>query len=327
MMPIRIELELTEACNLNCKFCYNTQSPSYLDTNKAKSIIRSLSDQGVLEIVLTGGEPMIHPDFDIISKYAANCFHTTMLQTNGTQINPETIKDLEAAEFSAINISIHGDLETHEILTDKKGCFQKTIDGINIVLPSKLKLWVNTVLTSVNLECLNSHINYLYKIGVRNFTFTRFNPTGIGKNSDIKLSPSDLVKAINIIDRFHKKHPDSSVLAANAIPSCLLPEHLKGYSEGCSYGLSRFYVNTNGELMFCGMSRICLGDIISQSVLEAKKDSEIFEQHCLGQTIPADCLACEEFTKCRGGCRAAAYSTTGKISGQDPYMKGNPIYE
>jgi len=327
MTPIRIELELTEACNLNCKFCYNTQSPSYLNIKKAKSIIRSLSDQGVLEIVLTGGEPMIHPDFDIISKYAAKHFHSTMLQTNGTQINSKSLRELEVAGFNGINISIHGDSDTHENLTGKKGSYQKAINAINLVLSSKLTLWVNTVLTSVNLDCLNFHINSLYEIGVRHFTFTRFNPTGIGKSFDIKLSPSDLVKAISIIDRFHKDHPDSSVLAANAIPRCLLPDNLKGYSEGCSYGLSRFYVNTNGELMFCGMSRICLGDITVQSVLEAKKHSEIFKQHCLGQTIPDDCLICEEFTKCRGGCRAAAYASSGSISGKDPYMKGNLIYE
>ena len=87
MNPTRIELELTELCNLKCSFCYNSQKPIVSD--KYKEIIKRLSEENVLEVVLTGGEPMMHPQFIEILDATTGLFSKVMIQTNGTYIDKE----------------------------------------------------------------------------------------------------------------------------------------------------------------------------------------------------------------------------------------------
>ena len=52
MAPTKVELELTEQCNLSCVFCYNSQKP--IISGISERIIQRLIDEGVFEIVLTG---------------------------------------------------------------------------------------------------------------------------------------------------------------------------------------------------------------------------------------------------------------------------------
>ena len=72
MNPTRTDLELTEQCNLSCSFCYNSQKP--IISGLASKIIKRLAEANVMEIILTGGEPMIHPQFKDILNACCNSF-------------------------------------------------------------------------------------------------------------------------------------------------------------------------------------------------------------------------------------------------------------
>lgn len=62
MSPLLMQMELTEACNLKCKFCYNSQKPRY--NERIFEMLDSLAKQGVMQVNLTGGEPLAHPRLD-----------------------------------------------------------------------------------------------------------------------------------------------------------------------------------------------------------------------------------------------------------------------
>lgn len=320
MSPIRFEMELTEACNLECRFCYNSQNPIFANTQDVLNIFKSLARQGVLEVVLTGGEPLLHPDFEIIAREAGKQFTNVLLQTNGTRLDEKMLALLEDAGFIGLNISLHGDCEAHEYLTRRTGSFQLAMSAINFALASSLSTWVNMTLTNHNWLQVENHLVSLERLGVRNFTFTRFTPTGSGKNAYMSLSAVEIAQLIHVFDKFRKNHPHCSVLIANAVPRCILPAGLAHYSEPCSYGVDRFYVNVHGDLMTCGMSRIVLGNVITQTIHDIKKDSDVYKRLCVCDSLPSSCQQCNEILLCRGGCRAAALATTGSLDGIDPLV-------
>lgn len=324
MAPVRIELELTEACNLRCLFCYNTLKPTFAKTSDVLKVLDGLAEQGVLEIILTGGEPLLHGDFRIIAAHAGKLFANTLLQTNGTLLDQQLVKFLKDSGFMGLNISLHGDVNVHDLLTGSIGSYTKAINAIDLALNSTLMIWVNMVLTKQNRESLVDHLLALRQRGVRNFTFTRFTPTGSGRDAKLAMRRHELVEVIDRLNKFQHDNRDCTVLVANSIPRCALPHELREYSEPCSYGINRFYVNTLGELMLCGMSRVVIGSLLNQTIEEIKQSSRDFERLCLNSSLPAECQSCKDVLLCRGGCRAAALATTKTIEGRDP-LASHPL--
>ena len=320
MNPTRVEVELTEQCNLKCKFCYNSQNP--LISDKIFNIIERLHAFGVMEIILTGGEPVSHPLFmDILDK-SCEYFDKVMVQTNGTLIDGETAKLLKSKGVYGVNISLHGGKELHEKLTLVDGSFEQAYKALELLTSYGVNTASNFVLTTENISDFPSTIRRLHDIGVNGMTLTRFTPTGIGAdNAYLSISTDQIIEVLEQADSFLENCSNKNfyVLLANSVPYCALPKHLKHYSEYCHFGASRFYVDINGNVLMCGMSRLRIGNILSETFAEMKRESEIYCNHICGLDVPDYCKKCANFKMCRGGCRAAALACSDKIDGPDPY--------
>ncbi|MBS3975572.1 MAG: radical SAM protein [Syntrophomonadaceae bacterium] len=318
MNPMRVELELTEQCNLFCRFCYNSQNP--LVTHRAFEIIDKLAQSDVLEIVLTGGEPLLHPQINAIIEKCCNLFSKTMVQTNGTLITNDTVKIFKKCGIYGANISLHGPSHIHDELTCVGGSYDLAFSALKLLLGNGVRIASNFVLTSKNSSFVGDFIEFLYANGLREITLTRFTPTGIGKdNAYLALSHQQLISALSTVKHKIDQYPDLKVIMANAVPYCALPDDLKPFCEYCHFGTSRFYIDINGNVLMCGMSRINIGNILDSPFAEIKRNSNIFKQHVLGSDVPDECINCGHFRECRGGCRAAAYAYSNDICGADPY--------
>ena len=108
---------------------------------------------------------------------------------------------------------------------------------------------------------------------------------------------------------------------AEATPFCSLPEHLRSIANCCSYGYDRFYVDVTGEVLVCGLSRIKLGgNVLNNTLSEIKRSSDVYRMFFENQHVPDTCTACDIFSLCHGGCRAAALSTGSWEKAKDPNM-------
>lgn len=320
MSPTRVELELTEQCNLFCQFCYNSQKPIVSAT--VYQVLDKLYDEGVLEIILTGGEPMLHPEFSAILNKCSKLFSKVMVQTNGTYITEEIAEFLEKANVFGVNISLHGAKEVHEQLTCVSESYEMAMSGIRRVLNKNINVASNFVLTALNVSYLSDFIDELYGMGLKEMTLTRFTPTGVGaSNANLAITHQQLIDALFWAKRKMDYYKDFRIILANSIPYCALPSDLKFFCEYCHFGSSRFYIDVNGNVLMCGMSRIKIGNILKKTFKEIKLDSDVYKKHVRGTDVPEKCMQCSHFNVCRGGCRAAAYACSGEICGSDPYAK------
>lgn len=318
--PTRVEFELTERCNLACRFCYNSQAP--VDSDNLFEIIDQLVLGDVPEIVLTGGEPVLHPRFMELTSYCAHKFNKVMLQTNGTLITDAVAKHLHENGVHEVNISIHGEKKCHDCLTQVDGSYASALQAISLLVNLPIRISSNFVVTKENIEELQANINTLYEHGVRHLTLTRFTPAGVGSaNKDLVVSLEELVAAITIADDQVRRLDGLTVLLANAMPRCALPDTLKSYCGHCHFGASRFYIDINGNVLMCGMSRVKIGNILEESFYIMKQRSEDYKKHILGTDVPKVCQDCSDFKQCRGGCRAAALAYSSSLCGSDPYNK------
>ena len=144
-----LELQITDRCNLQCRHCYIGEG-SHQDLS-LKQIQRALVEfeeiQG-LRLLLSGGEPLLHPDFWEINEILRNHAFRSVLLSNGTLITQEVAKKLRIHE---VQISLDGMKEGHESLRGK-GTFEKTLIVIDYLQEANIRVSVATMIHRKNLS-------------------------------------------------------------------------------------------------------------------------------------------------------------------------------
>jgi radical SAM protein with 4Fe4S-binding SPASM domain len=124
-------LNLTTACNLHCAYCFvpgTGTSARHMDLRLARKILDQAAPMGVLHLVLSGGEPTLHPDLAaIVAHAAAKKQFQIKLITNGARTDPEFYAPLVPA-VSDIQVSVDGiDAATHDALRGS-GSFARIVE-------------------------------------------------------------------------------------------------------------------------------------------------------------------------------------------------------
>ena len=155
-MPYTATIELTYGCNLNCVHCYNPTHkalPEELKTPELYSLIDQFIELGSMNVLFTGGEPLVRRDALDVMRYAKQKGLQILLFTNATLLTPEIIGELEAIQPAQVSTSVYGITEqTYEAVTRVPGSFQKFMCGLNLLLAANFD-----VLYKMPVMTLNAH--------------------------------------------------------------------------------------------------------------------------------------------------------------------------
>lgn len=146
-LKIRLYLEICSACNLKCKYCFEKDYiPQFMDTDKLfnfANIIKPLVD----DIVITGGEPTLHPDFFKIVEHFPE--HTSIvITTNGSFLNINKIKEL-LAHHSNVKLQFSLDAIDHNFVdfVRGEGIYFKILDALYDLKEFSSQLSISSTLT------------------------------------------------------------------------------------------------------------------------------------------------------------------------------------
>ncbi len=145
---------LIRRCNLTCKHCYTTSAdvdfPGELTTQEIYTVMDDLKQFGVPVLILSGGEPLLHPDIFAISQRAKDMGFYVALSSNGTLIGAENIRAIHAIGYQYIGVSLDGIHDTHDRFRRKRGAFQEALKGIRLCREHGIKAGVRFTLTQDN---------------------------------------------------------------------------------------------------------------------------------------------------------------------------------
>ncbi len=283
-----LELQITKKCNLRCRHCYIGEEGRGTDLSLQVivDILEEFEDMQGLRLLVTGGEPLLHPEFrelnEIISQYALR----RVLFTNGTLLDNEILKDLN---FHEIQLSIDGIEDSHDIVRGK-GTYRKVISLVEKVIECGFDLSVSTMVHSFNLKDFDEMERLFIKMGVKEWSVDIPCLSGnLKENKELVVSPQEG-------GRFLRYGFGGGIHSSREDYACGL--HLA--SVNADGGISRctFYQDSPHGHVKEGLRK----------VWERIKPMKLSELRC----------KCKYIDECRGGCRYRA-SLSGDSFSPDPY--------
>lgn len=313
-----LEVEITTRCNLNCKHCYN-RTNKYVDlpTEKFVELYNFANKNKVRVFVISGGEAILHHDFDDILSFIKNNKHNfkIILQTNGLLINDDIIKKLQI--FDLIHISY--DL----IDTLRKG------SGKNLKLAKKLKRKGINCYLFVTINKTNRHlIDKMVEEANNNKIPIGFNlcvPTH--RRLDFRFIMSK-IETIETEKKLYNLFLKNKILRYTSPLIALFDRHKRGIYQGikggCTAGIAACVVSAEGELYPCPFFRLSAGNIFKNSLVDIWLNSKLLNHFRDRRKFKEPCKLCEFLSYC-GGCRSRAYKDSGNLLGPDPMCYKNII--
>lgn len=136
--PLGYFLYITARCNLKCEYCWQREMPERSSEN-TKTNRNELTGEEWIKVIksvpkfsfigLTGGEPLLHPDFKKIIQYIGGRFSYTV-NTNGILLDDDLIKNLIKYKATNLSISIDGFSDIHDVSRKMTGLFDHIVEKI-----------------------------------------------------------------------------------------------------------------------------------------------------------------------------------------------------
>lgn len=312
-----VTFETTRKCNLKCRHCYSASGPpreSELTVEEIKGLIDHLSEMGVLAIVFSGGEPLMHPHLFELMEYARKKPLTVSIFTNGTLITEEVIQKLKELEVQRVNVSIDGpDSETHDEFRGVAGAFEKTIRGVNALVKAGITVDASICINKFNHKKIKQILQLMRDLRVNDFKIWPIRFSGRAAEKDLFVTPEEFRTVMEAVREFEFEE-----LGKTGKEEYKYSKRL----ENCGIGSNRLVIKSNGVVTPCLSLEedVSLGNIREQSVADIWNNSELLNRLRVMSVYETEiCRDCELAAVCKGGCIAEIYRETGTFSCYDKY--------
>ncbi len=328
-VPINGILELTPLCNMNCEMCFVRLSP---EERKQKGHLRSaeewifLAEQmkqaGTLFVLLTGGEPLLYPEFKKVYLALRKMGMIITINTNGTLIDDSWADFFAQEPPRRINITLYGkDADTYERLCQHREGFSKTLQGIQKLQERGIALKINGSITKENV----SEIDELYSLAEQKNLVWKFDTymypaereRSQAFSEDSRLTPIQAAEARVAIMRKQKSQEQFLAFVETFVKKGSLPfgEEVENCSR-CRAGKSSFVVNWQGMMMPCIMLSEMKEPVFEIDFSEAWKRTV---ENISMIRLNSKCTACPKREVCQT-CAACAFLESGAYNGIPEYM-------
>ena len=303
--PMNAQWEITFKCNHLCDFCYNSPTgQKELPTDDVLAGIDKIADFGVLFLTLTGGEPMVRPDFWKICEKAKTREFALRIYTNGFLIDAERARRLKEINPFEVEISIHGARpETHDKLTGIPGSLNKILSALEHLGREKIKTNLKCPITRWNQDELRD----VRAIGDRYDMAVVFDPV-ITPRDDGDRSPLHLQATKEFLVRYF-----SAEFADLRYGRPILKRDDETIGANCGTGRTGFTIDPYGNIYPCVQWRRKIANIREvQSLAEIWYASDVLHQvRQIAMEIPKTTLRQSESGSFCNFCPGVAELQTG----------------
>jgi SynChlorMet cassette radical SAM/SPASM protein ScmE len=341
--PETVDIDITERCNLRCKYCYFfTSAAEVKDLPKEEwlTFFEELNRNAVTGITMAGGEPFIREDLrDILDGVVRNRMRFSIL-SNGTLVDDAMAAYLASTRrCDYVQVSIDGSIPiTHESFRGK-GTFYRAVQGIRTLQRHNVPVAVRVTIHRKNVHDLENIAKLLLEdIGLASFSTNSAGYLGLcQKNTEqVQLTTQDRHLAMTTLLKLIGKYGNRISATAGPLAEAQQWREMeraraqgleglpgRGHLVGCGCPFSKISVRADGVIVPCNMlSHIELGRINRDDLGEIWRNHPALWKIRNRRQIPlsrfAFCQGCAYMNFCTGNCPALAYSLLGEVDHPSP---------
>lgn len=326
--PINGSLELLPLCNMSCDMCYvrlshaETEMKGGLHTaNEWISLGQEMLKAGVLFLLLTGGEPLLFPDFKKLYSELKQMGMVLTINTNGTLLDEEWADFFGENKPRRINITLYGaDDRAYETLCHYPGGFEKTLRAIRLLKERDVDVKINGSVTKENYKDMQK----IYALGEM---------LGVPVHMDTYMLPGIHERGLPFDEQSRLLPEEAATAGMEALKAEMDPQAFPIYVEQkiaqlengdekypsgitCMAGNCSFAVNWQGEMRPC----VTLEEP-SVPVFDTGFEAawEIMSKESKAFRVNEKCIKCRLRPICKT-CVASAWLETGSYDGVPEYL-------
>jgi pyrroloquinoline quinone biosynthesis protein E len=327
--PFGLLAELTYGCPLHCPYCSNPlELAAYaeeLTTAEWQRVLAEGRDLGVLQLHLSGGEPLLRRDLDCIVRTASDLGLYTNLITSGLGLTPRRAEQLRDAGLDHIQISVQAD---EPGLSDRIAglpSFDRKIAAARLVKKLGWPLTLNVVLNRGNIDRIGGLLDLAATLEADRVELANTQYYGWALRNRDGLLPS----------RAQLERAEAVVRAARARLRermeiiYVLPDYYSRYPKPCmgGWGRRQLTVVPNGDVLPCPTAHtlpLPRASVREHSLAWIWERSALFQRFRGTDWMPEPCRSCDRRGLDFGGCRCQAFQLTGDAARTDPVCHLSP---
>ena len=324
--PVNGSIELLPLCNMNCDMCYVRMSREEMarlgrlrTLEEWTALGRQMADAGVLFLLLTGGEPLMYPDFKELYLALKAMGMILTINTNGTLIDEEWADFFGRHKPRRVNITLYGGERAYEELCHYPGGFEKAVNAVRLLRERGVDVKIGGSVTRSNLPDLEQILAVGRELDVPvrmdSYMMPAVRERGRPFNEQSRLLPEQAAGArITALRQemgpeLWKKYVTESLRRVRA-------RETSSRKVTCMGGNCSFTVNWQGELRSCVVLTEPSVPVFERGFAAAWAEVSARTAEIL---LNEKCAVCRLRTLCRT-CAASALLETGSYDGLPEYM-------
>jgi pyrroloquinoline quinone biosynthesis protein E len=330
--PFGLLAELTYACPLHCAYCSNPlnldEYRDELTTAEWQRVVAEARDLGVLQLHLSGGEPLQRRDVVEIVQSATDQGMYTNLITSALGLSRRRAEELKAAGLGHVQISIQADepVESDRIAGTRS--FERKSTAAHLVKELGWPLTLNVVLHRQNIDKIDGIIGLAEELKADRIELANTQYYGWALRNRGALLPSreQLERAEPVVRAARER------LKGRMEIIYVLPDYYSTYPKPCmgGWGERQLTVAPNGDVLPCPAANdlpLPRANVRENPLAWIWEESTVFQRFRGTDWMPDPCRSCDRREIDFGGCRCQAFQLTGDAARTDPVCHLSPDHE
>lgn len=305
--PVAAMLQLTARCNLRCRHCYQvTRRTDELSTARWLGVLDELRDARVLFLTLSGGEPLLRPDFFDICGRARELRFALQLKTNALLVDRGIADRLASLAFLDVQMSLYSTRSrVHDAVTGLRGSHRRLMSAARMLVRRDVRVSMMTPIMSVNVDEIDDLVSLADREGFDWSMDPHVNACEDGGCSPLELRTSDeqlerVFSHPRLVDPEAVRHRARTRRASDRV---------------CNAGRVGCTITASGEVLACPLLAISFGNVRRRRFARIWKSSRRRARiDAMTWGDLATCSSCELMPWCER-CHGAALVEDGDMKG------------
>jgi len=325
MIPALVQWEITDRCPYRCPHCYHKGLESEsaclgLTDAQAWKVAEIIVANRLFFVTFTGGEPFVRGALligliDFLRKHGTVVSLNTSLSIFDQSILSRLTVDRMLISCPASDPQLYHDATGN-------GSYKQFQQHLAQLIAAGQNLTVNMVVTKLNAHAVRDTAAAMARCGVKRFAATPASINASNPNFKLLLSPAEVRQAIDDLIWVYETL-GLRVDIMESIPKCLMPTkafelELPFVFRSCHAGKLNGTIGTHGDVRPCSHNPRVFGNFLTESIETIWQRMRDWRE--TSGNFHLDCLGCDLFNQCGGGCRIDAAVRCGQRDARHPYM-------